>query len=51
MPNRVNLPVAAWISWLSINKISVDVLPVMIPYIAMIFLLVYFFGWATNLTL
>jgi TRAP-type C4-dicarboxylate transport system permease large subunit len=51
VPNGVNRSVAARASWLSIKEISVGVLPLMIPYIAIIFLLVYFSGWVTNLTL
>lgn len=48
-PIGVNLFVAARISKISIEEISVGVLPLLIPYIAMIFMLVFFSGWVTYL--
>ncbi len=48
-PIGVNLFVAARISKISIEEISVGVLPLLIPYVAMIFLLVFFSGWVTYL--
>ncbi|WP_260007003.1 TRAP transporter large permease [Leisingera sp. M527] len=48
-PLGVNLFVAARISRISIEEISVGVLPLLIPYIAMILLLVFFSSWVTFL--
>ena len=48
-PIGVNIFVAARISKISIEEISVGVLPLLIPYIAMIFILVFFSGWVTYL--
>ncbi|MDC0659391.1 TRAP transporter large permease [Leisingera sp. SS27] len=48
-PIGVNLFVAARISRISIEEISVGVLPLLIPYIAMILLLVFFSSWVTFL--
>ena len=48
-PIGVNLFVAARISKISIEEISVGVLPLLIPYFLMILLLVFFSGWVTFL--
>ncbi len=48
-PIGVNLFVAARISKISIEEISVGVLPLLVPYVAMILLLVFFSGWVTFL--
>ena len=48
-PIGVNLFVAARISKISIEDISVGVLPLLIPYVAMILLLVFFNDWVTFL--
>ena len=48
-PIGVNLFVAARISNVSIEQISLGVLPLLIPYIAMIFILVFFSEWVTFL--
>lgn len=48
-PIGVNLFVAARISKISIEEISVGVLPLLIPYILMILLLVFFSTWVTFL--
>ena len=48
-PIGVNLFVAARISKISIEEISIGVLPLLIPYVLMIFLLVFFSGWVTFL--
>ncbi|WP_271273134.1 TRAP transporter large permease [Aliamphritea hakodatensis] len=48
-PIGVNLFVAARISKISIEEISVGVLPLLIPYILMIFMLVFFSDWVTFL--
>ena len=48
-PIGVNLFVAARISKITIEEISVGVLPLLIPYILMILLLVFFSGWVTYL--
>ncbi|MDA7551372.1 TRAP transporter large permease [Rhodobacteraceae bacterium] len=48
-PIGVNLFVAARISKISIEEISVGVLPLLIPYVAMILMLVFFTGWVTFL--
>ncbi len=48
-PIGVNLFVAARISKISIEEISVGVLPLLIPYLVMIFLLVFFSSWVTFL--
>ena len=48
-PIGVNLFVAARISKISIEEISVGVLPLLIPYVAMILLLVFFNEWVTFL--
>ncbi len=48
-PIGVNLFVAARISNVSIEQISYGVLPLLIPYVLMIFLLVFFSGWVTFL--
>ena len=48
-PIGVNLFVAARISKVSIEEISVGVLPLLIPYVAMILLLVFFNEWVTFL--
>lgn len=48
-PIGVNLFVAARISKISIEEISVGVLPLLIPYIAMILILGFFNGWVTYL--
>ncbi|QBY02249.1 TRAP transporter large permease [Rhodophyticola sp. CCM32] len=48
-PIGVNLFVAARISKITIEDISVGVLPLLIPYVLMIFLLVFFSGWVTFL--
>jgi C4-dicarboxylate transporter DctM subunit len=46
-PIGVNLFVAARISKITIEDISVGVLPLLIPYMLMILLLVFFSGWVT----
>lgn len=48
-PIGVNLFVAARISKVSIEQISVGVLPMIIPYVVMILLLVFFSEWVTYL--
>jgi len=48
-PIGVNLFVAARISKITIEEISVGVLPLLIPYFLMILLLVFFSGWVTYL--
>lgn len=48
-PIGVNLFVAARISKISIEEISVGVLPLLIPYVLMIFLLVFYSDWVTYL--
>jgi tripartite ATP-independent transporter DctM subunit len=48
-PIGVNLFVAARISKISIEEISLGVLPLLIPYIAMILILVFFSSWVTYL--
>lgn len=48
-PIGVNLFVAARISKISIEEISVGVLPLLIPYVLMILLLVFFSSWVTFL--
>ncbi|MEP6337824.1 MAG: TRAP transporter large permease subunit, partial [Anderseniella sp.] len=48
-PIGVNLFVAARISNITIEDISVGVLPLLIPYVAMILLLVFFNEWVTYL--
>lgn len=48
-PIGVNLFVAARISRISIEEISLGVLPLLIPYITMILLLVFFSSWVTFL--
>ncbi len=48
-PIGVNLFVAARISKISIEEISVGVLPLLIPYVAMILMLVFFTSWVTFL--
>ena len=48
-PIGVNLFVAARISKITIEEISVGVLPLLIPYVLMIFLLVFFSDWVTYL--
>ncbi len=48
-PIGVNLFVAARISKISIEEISIGVLPLLIPYILMILLLVFFSSWVTFL--
>ncbi|WP_282608150.1 TRAP transporter large permease [Pelagibius sp. Alg239-R121] len=48
-PIGVNLFVAARISNVSIEQISVGVLPLLIPYVLMILLLVFFSDWVTFL--
>ncbi|MDE0281797.1 MAG: TRAP transporter large permease [Gammaproteobacteria bacterium] len=48
-PIGVNLFVAARISNVSIEQISLGVLPLLIPYVAMIFILVFFSEWVTFL--
>jgi C4-dicarboxylate transporter DctM subunit len=48
-PIGVNLFVAARISKISIEEISVGVLPLLIPYVIMILLLVFFSDWVTFL--
>ncbi|MEH6443464.1 MAG: TRAP transporter large permease [Oceanospirillaceae bacterium] len=48
-PIGVNLFVAARISKISIEEISIGVLPLLIPYLIMILLLVFFSGWVTYL--
>jgi C4-dicarboxylate transporter DctM subunit len=48
-PIGVNLFVAARISNVSIEQISVGVLPLLIPYILMILILVFFSDWVTYL--
>ncbi len=48
-PIGVNLFVAARISKVSIEEISVGVLPLLIPYLLMILVLVFFSGWVTYL--
>lgn len=48
-PIGVNLFVAARISKVSIEQISIGVLPLLIPYILMIFILVFFSEWVTYL--
>jgi len=46
-PIGVNLFVAARISKISIEDISVGVLPLLIPYMLMILILVFFSDWVT----
>jgi len=46
-PIGVNLFVAARISKISIEEISIGVLPLLIPYVVMILLLVFFSDWVT----
>jgi C4-dicarboxylate transporter DctM subunit len=48
-PIGVNLFVAARISKVSIEQISIGVLPLLIPYVAMVLLLVFFSSWVTFL--
>ena len=48
-PIGVNLFVAARISKVSIEEISVGVLPLLIPYVVMIFILVFYSSWVTFL--
>jgi len=48
-PIGVNLFVAARIGNISIEEISVGVLPLLIPYVLMIFILVFFSDWVTYL--
>ena len=48
-PIGANLFVAARISRVSIEQISVGVLPLLIPYVLMILLLAFFSGWVTFL--
>ena len=48
-PIGVNLFVAARISKITIEEISVGVLPLLIPYFLMIFILVFFSSWVTFL--
>ena len=48
-PIGVNLFVAARISNVTIEQISIGVLPLLIPYVLMIFLLVFFSDWVTFL--
>lgn len=48
-PIGVNLFVAARISKISIEEISVGVLPLLIPYVAMILILVFYADWVTYL--
>ncbi len=48
-PIGVNLFVAARISKISIEEISVGVLPLLIPYVLMILLLVFYSDWVTYL--
>ncbi len=48
-PIGVNLFVAARISNITIEDISVGVLPLLIPYVLMVLLLVFFSGWVTYL--
>lgn len=48
-PIGVNLFVAARISNVSIEQISIGVLPLLIPYVTLIFILVFFSEWVTFL--
>ena len=48
-PIGVNLFVAARISKITIEEISIGVLPLLIPYVLMILLLVFFSSWVTFL--
>ena len=48
-PIGVNLFVAARISKISIEEISIGVLPLLIPYVVMILLLIFFSDWVTYL--
>jgi len=48
-PIGINLFVAARITKVSIEKISIGVLPLLIPYILMVFILVFFSEWVTYL--
>lgn len=48
-PIGVNLFVAARISRISIEEISVGVLPLLVPYVAMILILVFYSSWVTFL--
>ena len=48
-PIGINLFVAARITGDSIEKISIGVLPLLIPYILMVLILVYFSDWVTYL--
>ena len=48
-PIGINLFVAARITGDSIEKISIGVLPLLIPYILMVLILVYFSDWITYL--
>ena len=48
-PIGINLFVAARITKDSIEKISIGVLPLLVPYILMVLILVYFSDWVTYL--
>lgn len=48
-PIGVNLFVAARISKITIEEISIGVLPLLIPYILMIFILIFYSDWVTYL--
>lgn len=48
-PMGINLFVAARITNISVEEISIGVLPLLIPYVLMIALLAFFSGWVTFL--
>ena len=48
-PIGINLFVAARITNISVEEISLGVLPLLLPYVLMIFLLTFFSGWVTFL--
>lgn len=48
-PMGINLFVAARISKISVEEISIGVLPLLIPYVVMMLLLVFFSDWVTYL--
>ena len=48
-PIGVNLFVAARITNISVEDISLGVLPLLLPYVFMILLLTFFSGWVTFL--
>ena len=48
-PIGINLFVAARITKISIEEISIGVLPLLIPYVLMVLILVFFSDWVTYL--